>query len=84
MSAGLNPNHVFADLKQQTALHVAASLGHVTMVHLLMQAGLPIDLLDADLQSPMSLAIIAGHLDVVKYLVKAGASLILKVIRSSD
>lgn len=79
MSAGLNPGHVFVEMKQQTSLHVAASLGHVTLVHLLLQAGLPVDLLDANQNSALSLAVLAGHLDVIKYLVKAGASLILKV-----
>jgi len=79
MSAGVNPNHVFVEENSRTALHIAASLGYVTLVHLLIQAGLPIDLLDSEQHSALTISILNNQTDVVKYLVKAGAALMLKV-----
>jgi euchromatic histone-lysine N-methyltransferase len=76
---GHNVNHVFEDMSGQTSLHAAAQEGHLATVHLLVQAGAQLDVLDCEQLTPLMQAVLAGHAPVVKYLVKAGASLTLKV-----
>lgn len=80
MANGLNPNHVFEDCKNQTALHFAAANGHITLTHVLLQARAQLDALDSEQNTPLSLAIVGKHNDVVKYLIKCGADLLLKVV----
>lgn len=79
MASGLNPNHVFEDCGKQTALHVAAANGHLAAVHILLQAQAQINALDSEQNTPLSVATTSKHNDVVKYLIKCGADLLLKV-----
>ncbi|KAK6620731.1 hypothetical protein RUM43_011026 [Polyplax serrata] len=78
IASGLNPNHVFEENNNQTALHVAAANGHLPAVHLLLQAKAEINVLDAEQNTPLTAAISAKQNDIVKYFVKCGANLILK------
>ena len=79
IASGLNPNYVFEDSAKQTPLHVAAAGGHLPAVHILLQAQAQINVFDAEQNTPLTAAINAKHNDVVKYLIKCGANLILKV-----
>lgn len=63
-----------------TCLHAASLGGYLTVVHLLLQAGAHTDVLDRDQNTPLMLACANSHNDVVKYLVKAGASVTFKVL----
>uniref|UniRef100_A0A1B6ECU3 Histone-lysine N-methyltransferase n=2 Tax=Clastoptera arizonana TaxID=38151 RepID=A0A1B6ECU3_9HEMI len=78
LASGLNPNHIFREWLMGSALHAACAGGHLSVVHLLLQAGANTDVLDRDQNTPLMLACNNGHNDVVKYLVKAGASVTLK------
>lgn len=78
-AAGLNPNHVFREWGMGSALHAASHGGHLPVVHLLLQAGANTDVLDRDQNTPLMLACANSHNQVVKYLVKAGASVTFKV-----
>ena len=54
----------------KTPLHLAAILGHVQMVELLMKHGADINATIAStFETPLHLAVIEGHLAVIKYLV---------------
>lgn len=79
LASGLNPNHEFEEHNKRNALHIAAALGHVTVVHVLLQARTQINAMDAEQNTPLTLAILARHNDIVKYLIKCGADLVLKV-----
>lgn len=59
----------------QTPLGVAAAVGDIAMVKLLLQHGFPVDLCDAITASstPLQLAIEEGHFNLVKVLVENGA-----------
>ncbi|KAL1138787.1 hypothetical protein AAG570_008849, partial [Ranatra chinensis] len=74
----VNPNQVMRDGGAVCALHAAASGGHLTIVHLLVQAGANTEVLDKDQNTPLMLAVMHGYNDVVKYLIKAGASVSFK------
>ena len=50
------------------------------MVHIVFQSGAALDKMDYSQNTPMSLALIQEHNDIVKYLIQAGASASLKVI----
>jgi len=76
---GVNPSHVFRKKGQRSALHAAALGGDLVAVHVLVQAGAQIDHLDADLTSPLMLAVTEGHSNIVRYLIKAGASVAVRV-----
>ncbi|XP_054271745.1 histone-lysine N-methyltransferase EHMT2-like isoform X2 [Macrosteles quadrilineatus] len=78
LAAGLNPNHVFREWGMGSALHAACAGGHLTCVHLLIQAGANLDVVDRDQNTPLMQACANSHNDVVKYLVKAGASVTFK------
>ncbi|XP_023727784.1 histone-lysine N-methyltransferase EHMT2 isoform X3 [Cryptotermes secundus] len=78
LGSGLNPNHLFRECSMGTALHAACSGGHLSIVHILLQAGVQLDVLDRDQNTPLMLAAMSNHNDVVKYLVKAGANVMIK------
>lgn len=59
----------------RTALHLAASNGHVSTVRFLHQTGAIIDLTDNKGYTALQLAAGNGHLNVVKLLLTAGATL---------
>lgn len=62
-----------------TALHAACANGFISVVHVLTQAGVQLDTLDKEHNTALILATQNGHNDIVKYLIKAGASITLKV-----
>lgn len=62
-----------------TVLHCAAKSGLVPAVHMLRVAGAEVDGLDKEQNTPLTVAILSSKNDVVKYLIKAGANLTLKV-----
>lgn len=78
-ASGLNPNHLFRDFGMGSALHAASAGGYLILVHILTQAGAQLDQLDKEQNSPLILAIQNSHNDIVKYLIKAGANISLKV-----
>nr|XP_018903035.1 PREDICTED: histone-lysine N-methyltransferase EHMT2 isoform X1 [Bemisia tabaci]XP_018903036.1 PREDICTED: histone-lysine N-methyltransferase EHMT2 isoform X1 [Bemisia tabaci] len=78
LGAGLNPNHQFREWVMGSALHGACVGGHIGIVHILVQAGAQLDVLDRDQNTPLILAAGHGQNEVVKYLVKAGASITFK------
>ncbi len=72
-------NMIYQDSDGQTALHAAAHAGHLAIVHIILQSGAALDKLDQSQHTPLSLALIQGHNDIVKYLAKAGSCTSLKV-----
>lgn len=63
-----------------TVLHYASREGLLAIVHMLLVAGAEHDVLDKEQNTPLMLAIQAFKNTVVKYLIKSGASITLKVI----
>ena len=59
----------------RTALHLAASNGHVPIARFLLQTGADINLVDNSQNTALRLAAENGHLKVVKLLLTAGAEL---------
>lgn len=66
-------NFSIKDTSALMPLHAAAGNGHLSVVHILIQAGSAIECLDKSQYTPLMLAALNGHNNVVKYLVKAGA-----------
>lgn len=62
-----------------TLLHYATTNGMLATSHMLVVAGAELDSLDKEQNSPLVSAICAFKNDVVRYLIKAGASITLKV-----
>lgn len=52
----------------ESALHIAASYGHLDVVKALTAAGADVSLRTADARTPMDLAMLSGHDDVVQFL----------------
>lgn len=77
---GHNVNMVYQDADGQTALHAAAFGGHLAVVHIILQSGAALDKLDQSQNTPLSLALVQGHNDTVKYLIQAGSCASLKVM----
>lgn len=69
---------MFRDEDHQTSLHIAADEGNLACVHVLVQAGAQLDVLDSNQMTPLILAAINGNADVVRYLMKIGADVTLK------
>lgn len=67
------------DYDNGTILHYAAKAGLLPAVHMLRAAGAEVDSLDKERNTPLTTAILAFKNDIVKYLIKAGASFTLKV-----
>ena len=57
-----------------TVLHVAAAVGHVEAIRILMTSGIPVDAVDADGDTALHVAAQAGHEVVARALLDAGAS----------
>lgn len=72
-------NTTYQDGEGQTALHAAAYGGHLALVHIILQSGAALDKLDRSQNTPLSLALIQGHNETVKYLAIAGSCTSLKV-----
>ncbi|XP_039311408.1 histone-lysine N-methyltransferase EHMT1 isoform X2 [Solenopsis invicta] len=78
LACGYNANHTFRDYAHRTGLHIAADKGHLSCVHVLVQAGAQVDVMDRNQLTPLMLAAIKGDAAVVKYLVRTGADVTLK------
>ncbi|XP_014476702.1 PREDICTED: histone-lysine N-methyltransferase EHMT1 [Dinoponera quadriceps] len=78
LACGYNANHTFRDYSHRTSLHIAADKGHMSCIHVLVQAGAQIDVMDRNQLTPLMLAANKGKADVVKYLVRIGADVTLK------
>lgn len=78
LACGYNANHTFRDYAHRTGLHIAADKGHLSCVHVLVQAGAQLDVMDRNQLTPLMLAASKGKADVVKYLMKIGADVTLK------
>ena len=61
------------DLDDETPLHIAAVVGSVECVKLLLNYGADINVVDEDNNTPLHWACSSGMLDTVKHLVKNGA-----------
>ena len=59
--------------EQQTPLHIAARLGSVEAVQLLLHHGATRDAATKDLYTPLHIAVKEGHEDVVEILLDSGA-----------
>ncbi|XP_073987108.1 histone-lysine N-methyltransferase G9a isoform X1 [Rhodnius prolixus] len=68
LGSGMNP-----DGGATCALHAASAGGHLIIVHLLISAGAHKEVLDKSQYTPLMLAILNNHNEIVKYLIKAGA-----------
>ena len=79
LGLGQHVNFVYQDADGQTALHAACFGGHLPVVHIIFQSGAALDKMDSSQNTPLGLAIIQEHNDVVKYLIQAGSSASLKV-----
>ncbi|EFN60467.1 Histone-lysine N-methyltransferase, H3 lysine-9 specific 5, partial [Camponotus floridanus] len=78
LACGYNANHTFRDYAHRTGLHIAADKGHLSCVHVLVQAGAQVDVMDRNQLTPLMLAASKGNASVVKYLVRTGADVTLK------
>ncbi|KAF3419879.1 hypothetical protein E2986_10424 [Frieseomelitta varia] len=78
LACGYNANHTFRDYAHRTGLHIAADKGHLSCVHVLVQGGAQLDVMDRNQLTPLMLAANKGKADVVKYLIKIGADVTLK------
>ena len=78
IACGFNANHSFRDQSHRTSLHIAAEKGFLACVHVLVQAGAQLDVLDRNQLSPLMLCAASGKSDVVKYLMRIGADATLK------
>ena len=76
---GHHANYVYQDANGQTALHAACFSGHLPVVHIIFQSGAALDKMDHSQNTPLSLALVQGHNDIVKYLIQAGSCTALKV-----
>lgn len=62
-----------------TVLHFASKHGLPSILHMLVLAGAELNVYDKEQNTPLSCAILAFKNDAVKYLIKAGSSITLKV-----
>ena len=69
------------DVNGDTALHLAASRGHIEVARALLQAGANARKSNNNGQTPLHLATMKGHLEIVRALLEAGAG---ADVRKSD
>lgn len=62
-----------------TPLHLAAEMGHIRAVRLLLSLGARVNAQFSSGQTPLMSACMGGHVDVVKELLKSGADVTLKM-----
>ena len=63
-----------ADEYNQTALHFAAAMGHLSIANLLLQAGATVDAVNDNGRTALHWAAMKGKIEVVEALLKAGAN----------
>ncbi|XP_011506175.1 PREDICTED: histone-lysine N-methyltransferase EHMT1 isoform X3 [Ceratosolen solmsi marchali] len=78
LACGFNANHTFREQAHKTGLHIAADKGYLGCVHVLVQAGAQLDILDRNQLSPLMLAATNGRTNIVRYLMRIGADVTLK------
>lgn len=62
-----------------SVLHYAVKRNLQAIVHMLIMAGMDVDMFDYEQNTPLMIAIHSFHNDLVKYLIKVGAHISLKV-----
>lgn len=72
---GHNPDEVYEEYENQTALHAAAISGSLIVLHILVQGGASINVMDSSLKTPLMYAAENNHVSLVKYLLKINADL---------
>ncbi|XP_043464292.1 histone-lysine N-methyltransferase EHMT2 isoform X2 [Leptopilina heterotoma] len=80
LTCGYNANHTFRDYASRTSVHLAAEKGHLSCLHVLIQAGGQVDVMDKNQLTPLMLAASKGRAEVVRYLIRIGADTTLKGI----
>lgn len=70
---------MYAEANHGTALHAACHGGHLAVAHVLVQSGVAVDKMDTSLNTAVVVALVQGHNEIVKYLIRAGSSVSLKV-----
>ncbi|KAJ8679786.1 hypothetical protein QAD02_015573 [Eretmocerus hayati] len=78
LANGFNANHIYREQSNRTSLHIAAEKGFLAGVHVLVQAGAQLDVLDRNQKTPLMMAAVNGHSDVVRYLIRIGADVTMK------
>ncbi|CAG7940465.1 unnamed protein product [Penicillium salamii] len=73
ITEGLNHRKDLREYANRTPLSWASQNGHVGIVKLLLQTGIPCDEEDKDVQTPLSLALIGGHATIARLLIDKGA-----------
>lgn len=63
-----------------TVFHYAVKNGMLLVVHILVLAGIDLDVFDYEQNTPLMLAILSEENDIVRYLIKVGSNISLKVI----
>ncbi|KAF5275890.1 hypothetical protein FQR65_LT04129 [Abscondita terminalis] len=74
----LQLNSIFDECHGGSVLHYAAENDMLTIVHLLVMGGAEVNVLNKEQNTPIVCAILAYKNNIVKYLIKAGASIDLK------
>ncbi|KAJ1967617.1 hypothetical protein H4R34_006374, partial [Dimargaris verticillata] len=69
----ISPN--VCDQSRRTALHIAASKGHVAIMLLLLRAGANVNAKDVLGNTPLHIAVISNHINCVLALLQAGAEI---------
>ncbi|KAF2905274.1 hypothetical protein ILUMI_00894 [Ignelater luminosus] len=77
-SNSVSLNTPLEDFDGGTVLHYAALNGMLSIIHMLVVAGAELDVLDKEQNTALVCAILAFKNNIVKYLIKAGASITLK------
>lgn len=75
------------DYDRKTALHLAASIGDLEIVSILVEKGADVNALDNSDQAPIHDALRGGHTEIVSFLLSKGAEIssnILQVIRTPE
>lgn len=67
------------DYSNGTFLHLAVLKGSIQIVYLLVSNHIDVNVVDSDQNSALMLAVLEHKNDIVRYLVKANADVILKV-----
>jgi euchromatic histone-lysine N-methyltransferase len=75
LSRGSDPNSKYEEHEDETALHAAAAEGNLLILHVLIQSGANLDVINARLSTPLMEAVENDRNDCVDHLVRVGASL---------